>query len=384
MAYNVVKGIVEGSVDQENDQEIRGVKIFKSTISASVFYDTDARSPCATENKVALTKLSNSTLNGVLTYQGDKIARSNYNLTFDGNMLSTPHLHAAKITGSGGGLWDVPADALRGTVPANSIRYTDGLYDYRSSLKVKNGFGIMVNDDGVSVHLHTNSGLGIRSRKLSLDLKNTLKINEKGQNISDSDLIVVHDTMRDEVRHSTFKNLYDGYLVHKVLRPQGPQNSIQINNGKNLAGSPALTFDPRAGKLQLQGELRASSAIVSQDLEVCGDLKCTGAVFGDIKCIKDARYNFGIKDNTILFDASDNKIVATLPPAKENSGRIITVKRICSDQSRYKIAANHILTINTEGELIDFFNEIQIKSNYSIRAFQSDGNKWWIINKSGS
>ena len=49
MAYNVVNGIVSGSVDQHADQEISGIKIFKNTISASVFYDTDAQSPCATE-----------------------------------------------------------------------------------------------------------------------------------------------------------------------------------------------------------------------------------------------------------------------------------------------------------------------------------------------
>ena len=42
MAYNVLKGTVDGSVDQHGDQEIEGKKVFKNTISASVFYDTDA------------------------------------------------------------------------------------------------------------------------------------------------------------------------------------------------------------------------------------------------------------------------------------------------------------------------------------------------------
>ena len=70
MAYNVLKGKVEGSVDQHGDQEIDGVKVFKNTISASVFYDTDAQSPCATENNVAIKKLSSDTKFGILTYQG--------------------------------------------------------------------------------------------------------------------------------------------------------------------------------------------------------------------------------------------------------------------------------------------------------------------------
>ena len=57
MAYNLFKGVVEGSVDQYGDQEIDGVKIFKNTISASVFYDTDAQSPCATIKNVAIEKI---------------------------------------------------------------------------------------------------------------------------------------------------------------------------------------------------------------------------------------------------------------------------------------------------------------------------------------
>ena len=35
MAYNILKGSVEGSVDQHGDQEIDGIKVFKSTISAN-------------------------------------------------------------------------------------------------------------------------------------------------------------------------------------------------------------------------------------------------------------------------------------------------------------------------------------------------------------
>ena len=57
MAYNVLKGLVEGSVDQYGDQQIEGVKVFKSTISASVFYDTDAESPCATLKDVGIKKV---------------------------------------------------------------------------------------------------------------------------------------------------------------------------------------------------------------------------------------------------------------------------------------------------------------------------------------
>ena len=57
MAYNVLKGNVEGSVDQHGDQEINGVKVFKNTVSASVFWDTDSQSPCATMKDVAIKKI---------------------------------------------------------------------------------------------------------------------------------------------------------------------------------------------------------------------------------------------------------------------------------------------------------------------------------------
>ena len=63
MAYNVLKGKVEGSVDQHEDQEIGGVKVFKNTVSASVFWDTDAQSPCATMKDVAITKIQGGAQN---------------------------------------------------------------------------------------------------------------------------------------------------------------------------------------------------------------------------------------------------------------------------------------------------------------------------------
>ena len=85
-----------------------------------------------------------------------------------------------------------------------------------------------------------------------------------------------------------------------------------------------------------------------------------------------------------MFDTSDTKITALLPPARECPGRVIVMKKITKEEDKYKIRTTNSLTIKTEGELIDFSTEISIKSNYSGRTLQSDGNKWWIINKSGS
>ncbi len=83
MAYNVLKGKVDGSVDQYGDQEIDGIKIFKNTISASVFYDTDAESPCATMRDVAVTKIVGGTAKNLLTYEGSSEIKAHHNLTYD-------------------------------------------------------------------------------------------------------------------------------------------------------------------------------------------------------------------------------------------------------------------------------------------------------------
>ena len=104
MAYNVLKGTVAGSVDQYGDQEIDGIKVFKNTISASVFYDTDAQSPCATLKDVPIQKLSGGTLNAMITYQGEREAKTEYNLTFDGTTLKTKEVRAERLFGSAEGL----------------------------------------------------------------------------------------------------------------------------------------------------------------------------------------------------------------------------------------------------------------------------------------
>ncbi|HCX13913.1 MAG TPA: hypothetical protein DGZ24_01195, partial [Rhodospirillaceae bacterium] len=87
MAYNVLKGTIEGSVDQHGDQEIAGIKVFKSTISASVFYDTDAQSPCATLKDVGLLKITGHPHNSLLVYTDSQTAAAPHNLTFSHDEL---------------------------------------------------------------------------------------------------------------------------------------------------------------------------------------------------------------------------------------------------------------------------------------------------------
>tara|TARA_R100000664_G_C2752136_1_gene139417 strand:+ start:1344 stop:2492 length:1149 start_codon:yes stop_codon:yes gene_type:complete len=382
MAYNVLKGIVEGSVDQHADQEIDGVKVFKNVVSASVFYDTDAQSPCATENKVALQSIINERKGAILTYQGDKTAQCHYNLIFDGNTLYVQNAMIDKITGSASGLRDLPANKLIGEVPAHSINYGHGLESHKHELRVDAGDGIVVDSDGTSISLHPNGGLGFKSRKLLVDPENALDIRENGQNLSDPDLLLVYDATRHEVRHTTLQNLYDGFLNFKVPHPGGTKNSIQFKGAKEFDGNSNFTFEPKNNTAILKGTLRSLGIHVSKKIESNGDMEINGALYKNIKTISDSDYDFQDTDNTVLFDTTDGNIVATLPAAKKNHGRIITVKKMC--QNKYKLISSHHLKIKSDGGKIDFSSEILLKSNYSVRTFHSDGNTWWVINKSGT
>tara|TARA_R110002020_G_scaffold191758_1_gene391694 strand:- start:2341 stop:3495 length:1155 start_codon:yes stop_codon:yes gene_type:complete len=384
MAYNVLKGIVEGSVDQHADQEIDGIKVFKSTISASMFYDTDAKSPCATENNVAVKKLSSDTKFGILTYQGEKIAKSNYNLTFDGLVLRTDKAIIKSIVGSGEELKNVPAEHLSGKVQAKSINYGSGLEEYRTELKVKVSEGIKCDDDGLSLNLAPNGALDVRNQKLFINPDNSLNIQDKGQNVSDSDLLLIYDASRGEVRHTTLKNLYDGFVNLKVPHAAGAKNSVQVKGNKAFEGNQNFTYDAANKTVAVKGTTKTTNLQVAQNLESNNKLLINGALYGTIKTIDSAQYMVEDTDNTLLFNTSDNAITVTLPLAKENAGRILTIKKICDDQEKYRIRGSNILKVMTNGELIDFTSEFILKSNYSIRTLQSDGNKWWIINRVGS
>ena len=384
MAYNVLKGNVSGSVDQHGNQEIDGIKTFLNVVSASMFYDTDAQSPCATENNVAIKKLKADTQYGILTYEGDSVAKSHYNLSFDGITLRTDKAIINSLSGDGSGLLNVPAQYLSGKLSAKSINVGNGLENHRDLLKVKTNDGLSADEAGLSLNLLPNGGLSIKSKKLSIDCDNTQDVKEAGQNISDPDLILMYDFSRGEMRHSTLKNLYDGYLNSKVPHAGGQKNSVQYRGNKYFEGDENFTYEPSNKTLQLKGTIKSLIHQSSRKLEANGQFHANGAVYAGIKKVSSALYEIQDTDNTILFDTSGTKITAILPPARECPGRLLTLKKISTDDDKYKIRGTYSLTITTEEELIDFSKEIVVKSNYSCRTLQSDGDKWWIINKSGS
>ena len=375
MAYNVLKGKVDGSVDQYGDQEIDGVKVFKSTISASVFYDTDAESPCATMKDVAVTKIVGGTAKNLLTYEGSSEIKAHHDLTYDGVTLQSHNIKSKLFIGSGKSLTDLPANNFYEKINATNLNFGRGLHDVRKELQVKAINGLEVDEDGVGISLSPTSGLSIRSKNLVVDPTKMQAINLGGQNLSDQDLLIVSDVSRGATNSTTLKNLYDNYISIKMHRPSGKKNEIQWMGSNEFDSSPSFTYDEYSSTLSVDGKVKANN------LKVDSSVVCNGAVHYNINKISDKEYHVQSDDYTVLCDASQNKIKVVLPPAVNNSGRVLIIKKANSD--KYKLNSNHIEVSCEEGR-IDINDKILIKMNYSSRTLQSDGENWWIIGTKGS
>jgi len=375
MAYNVLKGKVDGSVDQYGDQEIDGVKVFKNTISASVFYDTDAQAPCVTVKDLAVKKINGRTKNGILTYQTDGELKTHYGLTYDGETLQANKIKAKFVVGSAQHMTNIPANRFHENINAGSIKFGPGLHNIREELQVKAVNGLQANSDGVGISLSSTCGLSVRSKNLIVDPSKTLPINSQGQNLSDQDLLIVSDVSRGTTNSTSLKNLYENYINLKIPRPSGKKNEIQLMGSGEFASSDKFTYDTPSSTLSVDGKVKANN------LKVDSSIICNGAIYHSINKVSDAEYHVGPEDYTILCDASQNKIKVILPPAVNNNGRILIIKKTNSD--KYKINSNQIEVSCEEGN-IDINDRITIKMNYSSRTLQSDGENWWIIGTKGS
>ena len=384
MAYNVLKGTVAGSVDQHGDQEIGGVKVFKNTISASVFYDTDAQSPCATLKDVAIQSINEGKKTGIVTYEGDSKGKAHYNLTFDGKVLKGTTANFDNFVGGASGLIKIPAGELTGLMSADIVKHGNSLHSDKGTLEINKGDGIKITESGVSLDLAPNGALKFENGKVKVQIDNTLDVSISGQNISDNDTILMYDASRGDLRHTTFKNIYDGFINLKIPHAAGTINSIQLKGRKGFSASDTFTFDTSSNTLQVKGNSKTLCAEVSQELISNGKTEINGSLFKSIKTISEFDYEVQDNDSTLLVDITNNSSTIVLPNAKNNYGRVINIKGIIGEQQKYRIRSNNSVKIVTNGELIDFTKEIILKSNYSSRTFHSDGNKWWIINANGS
>ena len=374
MAYNVLKGTIEGSVDQHADQEIGGVKVFKNTVSASVFWDTDAQSPCATMKDVAITNINGQTKNGILIYDNNDIAKTNHSLTYKDDILRVKKLSAQQIAGSGTGLKNLPVDQFDGEINATYLNYSNGLHNIRGSLQVKASDGIAVSEEGVAIKLDVDCGLWLNSNRLTLDLTKAESINSKGQNLSDDDLLLVGDISTNNTNNTTLRNLYESYIKLRVPHAAGIKGNIQFKGNSEFESCAKLNYDATNSVLKVEGKVKSKSIHADKKL-VCG-----GAVYHNITKTSDSVYQVVDSDYTILCDSSQNKVTVQLLPPCNSEVRIVIIKKANSD--RYKINSNAV-EIRCEESKIDISDSVTLKSNYSTRTLQSDGETWLVINKIG-
>ena len=375
MAYNVLKGMVEGSVDQHANQEIDGIKIFKNTISASVFYDTDAQSPCATLKDVAINEIEGGMRHSVLTYQADGKARCEYNLTFKDGLLTTKAVHADKFVGSGEELTHLPVNKFEGKIGAQHLNTGLGLHSVRERLQVKARNGLETDEDGLHVALSRKSGLSFLNKELAVDPHNTANITDGAQNLSDNDLLIVYDVSRHDVRHTSLTNMVSSYLQEKMPHAEGARGCVQFKGKHEFESSPALTYEASNQTLTVNGSTH------TETLKVLGKSIAKGAVYKNIITVDNKEYKIQDSDYTILFDTSQHKIRTVLPPACNHKGRVILIKKI--NALKYKLNSNVLIVEVEEGE-IDFRKSIELKFTYSTLTLQSDGEKWWIVSRTGS
>jgi len=375
MAYNVLKGKVDGSVDQHANQEIGGVKVFKNTISASVFYDTDAQSPCATIKDIAVQKVKSQSIGGVMVWDGNGEAATNRKLRFNGDTLTTYNLVAKTIKGSAVGLTNIPSNQFDAEISAKLLNHGSGLHNVRGTLQVKASRGIQVEDGSLSLLLHAKSGLALKGDKLCIDPALVPAINAGGQNLSDQDVLMVGDISRGKTTNTTLQNLYDNYISLKVPHAAGAKQQIQFRGASGFAASAGLTFDDKRNTMEVAGKIKA------HEISTALALRCNGAVYTNITKTSDKNYTVESEDYTIVCDTSKNSVNLELPTPCNNNGRLLVIKKI--DANKHKITSN-CLKVTCEDGRIDISNEMVLKMNYTTRTLQCDGENWWIIGSKGT
>jgi len=375
MAYNILKGSVDGSVDQHGDQKIDGVKVFKNTISASVFYDTDAQSPCATLKDVAIKKINGGSKNSVLVLGENSEAIAPHDLRYNNETLIVKNVKAQNIKGSAEKMTRIPSDSFVGKIQAGSIQLGNGLQDTRGSVQVKTGEGLKTDEDGISLNIEPSSCLSTISNRLTINPSKAAPINSEGQNISEVDLLMVFDVSRNTITNTTLKNLFNSYVNKKIPHAHGNNGSIQFKGSDEFESCPDLTYQKKNKTLAVSGRITTDS-FVSQTKTVN-----EGSIYCNIIKTDEKLYDVKNTDYTIICDASKNAVSVKLPPAHNHRGRILVIKKSNSD--KYKINSNLVHVECDEGR-IDINNKVEIKMNFSSRTFQSDGENWWIIGSKGS
>jgi len=248
-------------------------------------------------------------------------------------------------------LTDIPAQKLRGTVPAKTL------------------------------DLRKDSGLAIEDDQLTLSFQGVGSIKMNGETLADADSILVYDNSHNRIRKSTLQAFYKDYINSKIHHPTGEQNTLQFKRGSTFGSSRNLTFDGAQNILNIHGQLSTLALKASERVDLTGPLFCTSANHQNITTISNPIYEVSDNDYTILVDLSNNHVSVILPDAALHKGRILNLKTI---HSKKYILKSHTLIIKSAGGSIDLFDEIKIKMTTACRSLQSDGENWWVISSRGS
>jgi len=370
MAYNVLKGNVDGSVDQHADQEIGGIKVFKNTISASVFYDTDAGSPCATLKDVALRTIVGDIPNSVLVLGREGMAMASPHLSYDDGELTVDTVCAGSLYGDAANLTNIPADRFSEPLSAAQLKLGEGLKNVAGAVTLKTSAGLLTDKKGLRVQVDPHGGLSLQTNALEIDASKLQSIKRAGQSVGDSDLLIVGDSATKATYSVKLKDLYQDYLSLKVPRPKGIQGSLQLKGKGALEGSENLTYNTAGNVLTVGGTIKTGKAEVNEDLI------CRGAVHTKIETVTGAIYGVKENDYTLLCDTTKNKIVVTLPPAAVSSGRVIVIKNISRSRASQKTSA---VVIEAENDSIDLKTRTEIRTRGGVKTLQSDGKNWWTL-----
>jgi len=337
---------IDHAIDNFSDEKIGGNKIFTEAVVAEGFQLPDGRAltPSVVE------EIKNNRQGAVLVSTGTPILESAPNLSYDGTVLIGKKLKFDTLEGDGGQLTNLDAGALEGKLNLETIE---------------------VGIDGA---------LSTSNNKLSIDFDAVAPMSKTGQTVADSDKLLLYDASHDGLRHATFGELYRDYIRTKQHLPGGDRHSVQFRKGNSFGGTRNLRFDDQKSILNLEGSLYATRVRVDEELVAERALHTRGAIYQNLVRISDTEYKVKENDYTILVDVSDNKVNLILPNAAENSGRVLNIKVVNSKKSNIK--SNKVI-IQSDGGLLDLFEEATLKMNTSARSFQSDGENWWIISSRG-
>ena len=71
----------------------------------------------------------------------------------------------------------------------------------------------------------------------------------------------------------------------------------------------------------------------------------------------------------------------TLPPACNSHGRVLNIKKVNTDKEDLR---SYPIRIKVNEGTLDGAAEAILKTNYSSRTLQSDGENWWVIGSKGT